>query len=257
MLRQFFFSVAMVGLHLVLGGSSAQAALPKRALELKDALAQPIRFPGVEDQKAPLTEVLEILVKLAGVNKANPLAFAVNEKAFQAEGLTDVSKTEVAAESPLPPMNASLAAVLNKVLSRIPVDSGATYVVRPDAIEITTQAAVLKEFYAPGTRERRYPLVVASFENKPLDDALKELAQQTGKNVILDLRTGKEGRTPITGDFMNVPLDNAVFLLADMANLATVRLNPTTLYVTTARNAQAIEKRQQQEQKANAMGDVE
>jgi hypothetical protein len=235
------WSVVVMGLLLALDASPARAAVPKRAVELRDALSQTIRFAGIEDPKATLQDVLDQMVKKANA----PLAFDLNEKAFQTPELPDVGKVEVTANGPLPAMDASLSAVLKKVLSRIPVESGATYVIRSDFIEITTNAAVRKEFYAPHARKPLYPLVIGSFDNKPLDEALKELAKQTSENVILDPRTGKEGKAAVSGDFMNVPLDDAVFLLADMANLAVVRLNLTTFYVTSPRNAQAIEKRRQ------------
>lgn len=237
----------LVGLLVVPADNSAHAAVPKHAAEVRDILSQPFKFSGVDDPKVTLTDVLEMLSKQVQERKCVKLTFNINENAFKTEQVTDVGKSEVANPS-LPPMNVSLDTVLKKVLSRIPVDSGATYVIRADTIEITTNAAVLAEFYAPGVREPRFPLVIAGFENTPLDEAVRELAKQTGKNLILDARFGKDARVPVTGDFMNVPLDEAVFLLADMANLASVRINPATLYITSPKNAKAVEKRQQQEQ---------
>lgn len=235
---------------LVLGDSSAQGALQKRTFEFRDVLAQPFHYEGLDECAVPLGDVLEQLAKRIRASKGVQVTFEVNEQAFLAEKVEGGSKMKLARPA-LPPMDAPLSRVVTTILTRLPCESGATYVIRSDYIEITTNAAVRKEFYGSSKRGSLLPLVVASFNKTPLDDALKELAQLTGKNVILDVRIGKEGKARITADFMNVPLDDSVFLLADMANLAAVRINPSTLYVTTPQNAQAIQKRQQ-EPKAGA-----
>jgi hypothetical protein len=97
-------------------------------------LLQPTRFNGFEaDPKMTLQEALD---KFAD---RFDLDFDVDEAAFRAEGLANVLSTPVA-EEPVPRLLHSLDMVLRQLLSRVPSQSGATYVIGPDGvIEITTQ----------------------------------------------------------------------------------------------------------------------
>jgi tetratricopeptide (TPR) repeat protein len=105
---------------------------PGRALELQEQLAKTINYLGLDDPKATLVEALEQL------SKAYNVVFDINEKAFGFENVKEVGKTEVAQPNAIPPMKATLATVLRKILSRVPVPSGATWIIRRDTIEITT-----------------------------------------------------------------------------------------------------------------------
>jgi hypothetical protein len=138
-------------------------------------------------------------------------------------------------------MKSSLGTVLKKVLSRIPVPSGATYLIRKDTIEITTVAAVRAELGLPDNRDL-LPLVWETFENKPLPAALAKLGEASGFNVVVDGRVVEQVRkVEVTTRFANVPVDTAVQVLADMAGMASVRLD-NVLYVTTAENAARLAK---------------
>src|SRR5437660_3328447 len=107
-------------------------------------------------------------------------------------------------------------------------------IVRSKHYEITTRAAMMKEFY-PGRRSDEFlpPLAHGIFKEVPLDRALKELTDLSGGNVVLDHPGAKDAvKTQITAEFSNVPLDTAVTLLADMAGLKTVTVD-RVIYVTT------------------------
>jgi tetratricopeptide (TPR) repeat protein len=106
--------------------------MPARAFELQKLLATPVHFEGLDDPKTTLLEALDALAKKYQVT------FDVNEKAFKFENVMDVLKTEVAQPNPIPPMKTTLATVLRKILARVPVGSGATWLIRRDVIEITT-----------------------------------------------------------------------------------------------------------------------
>jgi hypothetical protein len=110
-----------------------------RSYELRKILSEPISFKGVDDPKTTLEEALDALGKTCNVT------FDVNEKAFAFEQLKDVLKTEVAQPTPIPEMKATLATVLREILARVPVGSGATWVIRKDVIEITTQTFLAVE----------------------------------------------------------------------------------------------------------------
>src|SRR5262249_37439850 len=113
--------------------------------------------------------------------------------------------------------------VLQLLLDQL--NANATYLVRPGHIEITTVRAAAPEAQT----------VRARFVNLPLEDALRELSQQTGINIILDARA-KEGRKSVTMSFApDTSLVTAVGLLADAHGLR-VRVIDRSLYVTTPGN---------------------
>ncbi len=167
----------------------------------------------------------------------------------------DVGSSLVAIK-PIPKMTrVRLSTVLNKILARVPSSTGATYVLRRDGIEITTEGAKVAEFrnasehLPPGLTEDRdpngpppapIPLVQAEFDKKSLDEALKELADATEHNVLLDPRAAEKAK-PVTATLINVPLDTAVDLLANMSGLQVVSRD-RVLYVTTKDNADAMQK---------------
>jgi RNA polymerase sigma factor (sigma-70 family) len=213
-------------------------AMSRRTLELRDKPASPVKFDGWEnDPKSTLQEALDHLADRFD------LTFDVNEAAFKAEMVEDVLAKPVA-KKPIPKMiNVRLETVLRKILARIPARSGATFLIREDTIELPTVAAVRAELGVEGERPLP-PLATASFHDTPLEDALRELAQITECNIVLDARAGEAAQTPVSSNLANVPVDTAVRVLADMANLELVRLD-NVLYVTTRENAARLRKEQE------------
>jgi hypothetical protein len=141
---------------------------------------------------------------------------------------------------PLPPLKAvSVAYVLQKVLDHVP-NTDATYVNRGHFIEITTKEAREAEVSPDPDRGTKFPLVTADFAKQPLEDALKELSKVTGYNIVLDARAGDKARAQMTADLVDVPLDTAVRILADMADLKAVLLD-NVLYVTAKENAENLQ----------------
>ena len=69
-----------------------------------------------------------------------------------------------------------------------------------------------------------------------LSKALKRLARETGTNLVVDPRVGKDAQMPVTLQMEDVPLETAVRLMAEMVNLKPLRVG-NTLYVTTKTNA--------------------
>jgi type II secretory pathway component HofQ len=98
------------------------------------------------------------------------------------------------------------------------------------------------EFYPNlGPDDFRPPLVIASFKKVPLEEALEKLARTHDVNIVLDVRAGEAARAPVSADLTNVPLDTAVWLLADMAGLKSLR-RENVVYVTTPANAAALQR---------------
>ncbi len=203
--------------------------------EMGKKLEGPVTFPGVDDPKTKLSDVLDDL------GTTHDMVFNVNERAFQAEGLKDVLSTPLVSEGkPLPRLkNVSLNTVLRKILSRIPSTSGATIINRGDEIEITTLDAFKASVFLDPERSSPFPLVRVEISKQPLEEALRELVEESGFNIVLDAHAGEKVKAEVAGSFNSVPLDTAVRILADMADLKPVLLD-NVLYVTTKENARAL-----------------
>jgi RNA polymerase sigma factor (sigma-70 family) len=79
----------------------------------------------------------------------------------------------------------------------------------------------------------------------PLEEALRELAEQTGANIVVDVRLKEKSMTPVSASMQHVPLETAVRLLADMADVKAVALE-NVLYVTTKENADKLLREQRE-----------
>jgi RNA polymerase sigma factor (sigma-70 family) len=210
-------------------GDAAKPPPPAKDWSL--SLKEKAKFGGIDDPKATLLDALDQMAKI------HDLTFYINEKAFKDDELDQAYKTPIAAENPIPPIErpARLSTVLKRILARVPVPSGATYLIRKDAIEITTEKAVRKELGIPAHRPL-LPLVWADFKDVTIRNALDQLADASDFNVVVDVRVAKKLETNVTIRLANVPVDTAVQMLADMADQEMVRLD-NALYVTSKENA--------------------
>ena len=210
----------------------------KRAKNFRDALNQEIEFNGLNDPKLTLGEFLEQLSQRYSVT------FMVTEAAFKEESVLDVLGYPIA-EKPLPKMSGvRLKTILGHVLSRLPSVSPGVFIIRRDMIEITTQSAIRAELGHMGN-DPVFPLVHASFKKSSLEDALQELSDSTGFNIVLDTRKLESGKTTamVTANLQNVPVDTAVRILADMSDMRAVLLD-NVLYVTSKENADRLQAEQ-------------
>lgn len=222
------------------------APAPPTPTPLAVRLSRHVKFDGVVDARATLGDVLEQL------NRQFDLPFDVNDRAFKAENTEDVLKTEVGA---IPARKSvRVDALLRRALQKVNVGTGATFSLRDDHVEITTRAAQLAEIWGNDYKGPQLPLVQATFAKVPLEDALRDLAEQTDFTVLLDNRAAEQGHSPVSGKLRNVPLDTAVRFLADMADLRPVH-HDNVLYVTTRENAAAMEARLDRERKPNPTED--
>jgi hypothetical protein len=218
---------------------------PTKTVPLSARLMQTVEFSGLEaDPKETLGEVLDLFTKRYGIT------FTIDDQAFKTEMVDDVRSKPVL-ERPLPRMNrVRLATLLHKLLARVPSQSGTTYLVRRDAIEITTMAKVAAEVWKPNYTGPFLPLLSVSFDKVPLSEALRQLADQSGFNVVLDARAAAAARTPVSMDLLNTPLDTAVGLLADSADLKPFVVD-NLVYVTSRENAAKL----QEERKKQLVND--
>jgi RNA polymerase sigma factor (sigma-70 family) len=220
--------------------------------EMKNTLSRVIKFEGINDPKATLGEFLESL------SDRYDLTFEIKEASFLADNNDkpiDAISTEIAAK-PLPKMaKVSLSRLLNKVLSRVPTTSGATYIIRGDVVEITTKAALRKEFGLTADQPL-LPLVAAGFEKCPLEDALKELSSDSGFSIVLDSNSLDKTKSTVTAEFLSVPIDTAVRLLADTAKMKAVLVD-NVLYVTSKESADQMQAEQEKRKKEALLAEKE
>jgi RNA polymerase sigma factor (sigma-70 family) len=126
---------------------------------------------------------------------------------------------------------------------------GGTYVIRTDYVEITTPEFVRTESWVTGDRTF-VPRVHADFKDVPLDQAVRELAIQSGFTIVLDRHALGDSLMPrVTALLESVCLDTAVEMLANMGGLKAVALD-RTFYITEEENADKLEAQQAQRRAA-------
>jgi hypothetical protein len=233
-------AIGVIGIVVGLAVLSWAAPTPKQPPSIVQKLNQRVNFDGIDDARATLNDALEKLNKLYGVS------FEIDERAFKVDGLMDVGRTEIAQPTPIPAMkNVRLERILRTILRRVPAPSFATFYVRGDYIEITTGSfqsrAIWGAYGGP-----HLPLVNTVLEKAPLEDAVHELADLTDFNIVVDARAGDKAKAAVSARFLNTPLDTALRLLTDMADLRSVHID-NVFYVTTKENAAALEARLEKE----------
>jgi hypothetical protein len=223
------------------GENSAIAALKSEFQELPEMAADPAMKLGLvlKGLSARIEKEFKLRVQ-----------FSINVDAFERENVKEPSEIGIVADKPLlARKNITLDRYLRLILERVtekgPVASGATYLIRRETIEITTNRDLRARIWGdhPGPF---LALVHANIEQKPLEDALKELADQSEHNIVLDARIGDKAKTLVTARFTNLPLDSAVTFLADMADLQPI-LQDNAIYVTTRDAALRWESKQKKE----------
>ncbi len=225
---------------------SPTAEQAKRAREVRKKLAAPINFNGLDDPDTKLSEALDYLNHITG------LTFEVNEQAFKDEMIDDVGNKPlgrgIQKMTGVPPEK-----VLRLILARIFESSRATFVVRGGVVEITTRR------YASPSQWRRViddspdsvgdtlikpqdsvvPQTSIAFDKRELREALQEIADAAGVNVMVDARAQDKATAPVTATVHDADIDTVLKLLADMAGLDTVLVNDV-FYVTTKENAKSL-----------------
>jgi hypothetical protein len=232
-----FLGVVVVG-HQALTGRAEEKAGPP----LSAALRQRIDFPAVEDPNSTFDELLDML------RDRHDLKVEVDDAAFRAIGVENVGATPIAPAGRIikKMRQVPLADVLRKLLERVGTPTGAasaTFLVRRDHIEITTANAAAHEIWGEGYAGPYLPLVQSTFEKQPLEKVLRELADEADFTIVLDSRAEDKAKVPVSGRFRNTPLDTAVRLLADMADLKTFLVD-NVVYVTSKENAAAMEEQE-------------
>lgn len=237
----------------------------ERARSARRALAQYVTVPAI----APNTS-LEDAVKILSEQFKIPID--IDMKAFEAIGVARAQEQPVE----LPKMtNVRLGAVLKRLTAQVRGDQyTGTYLVKPSGVEVTTtyhqwlEAGAdwnppnggtnenLNPFAGPGpapaddapivARElgyfgnlRRMTTVVhVDYERLPLVEALRDLADDTGFDILIDPRVADKAKAPVTLGLNAVWLDNALNLLTEMTDLDWYWMDKVA-FITTKENAKA------------------
>lgn len=225
-------------------GTSDKAA--HSASELRKLLTQPSdKLAKGFDANTPLRDVLEF------VSDSFNVPIRIDYDAFGRQGFADAKNTFEDASIRLRPMKrGTLAQALRDILSQIDLSGDgtlngrATYLVKGADIVVVPFSRIVpddSEMYPNGTsvsKALREPVSV-SVEERPLSDALRELADSAGANIIIDVRLKDKVKTPVTVVLQHVPLETAVRLMADMADVKAVALD-NVMYITAKENAEKL-----------------
>ena len=225
----------------------AEAAPAKDSAEtlsselVAERLKTPREFVGFEDPRTILGEALVLLGDRYGIR------FRIRDEAFVdpvTGGLipnideTPVAEKPIAKQRSVKPAEVLL--TLFAAIKRRHPAVDATYIIRADHVEITTERALCAEVFGKNEAVITPPLVTRVFDKVPLEVALRRLSEDGYEwNVVLDAGIADKTKTPVTARFANAPLDTVVRLLANMADLHMARLD-NVLYVTTKDNAERL-----------------
>ena len=198
-------------------------------------LSQRVNFAGVNDPKLTLDDVLK------GLSTKYNLMFDINARAFANEGLKEPEQSLIAEKEIPPANNVRLETVLRRLLARIPCTSGATFLIRRDSIEITTNQFLWAEVWGQEYDGQHLPLVNLRADKVALNEVLKQLADQSGLNIMYG-GPAEKAATAISVRFTNVPVDTAVRLLAAQTELGFVHRD-NVLLLTTEEKAASLNHR--------------
>jgi RNA polymerase sigma factor (sigma-70 family) len=159
----------------------------------------------------------------------------VDFEAFREEAADAPNIYDTTVRFPPYPRKMTVAQCLRFALANVP-GRKATFVVYRDHIEITT----LK--YARVESKLQQP-ILATFANRKLSQALRELSEMTAASIVIDSRVGDKEDRLVSATFLNdVTLAAALRVLTDMADLKVVVLRGGILYVTTPEHAEGLRK---------------
>jgi type II secretory pathway component GspD/PulD (secretin) len=120
---------------------------------------------------------------------------------------------------------------IRDALQQILAQENLTYVILGEQVLITTEAMSMQ-------RQLKQH-VSLDLDAVPFNQAIKQLARETGANLLVDNKLKKEVETAVSLQIEDVPLDTAVRLLAEAAGLKPVRMG-NVIYLTNKANANEL-----------------
>jgi hypothetical protein len=200
--------------------------------ELRERLDKPIDLLDGIPPNTTLKDALDYLHAEHGLP-----VYYVNSEAFKQIAIANPEEQAVRLA---PVKGTKLGTVMRHILEQIRGDvHTGTFVVHDGSVEITTTYHAQPRNWR-GVARSFAPLVSVELDGESLEEAIQELQDQSGINVVLDSRATDKARKPVKLHLHRVPVDTAVRLLADMFELKPVAMD-NVLYVTTLKNAQVLE----------------
>jgi hypothetical protein len=216
-----------VGLALAAPVPAQDEAQPAKAKAGQDALAalldklhsQEVQLrEGTNINEIPLFELLQDL------SKRYDVPFVINEESFKAENEPNIKEKK-------PTLSATQlrGLTLHQFLTTTLDSMGATYMVKGKTIEIVhpVHAARLTKTAVDQIDDVRkmlaQPLVSFVAKEKPLNEAIAQLADRYDLSVVVSPQAGDARTGFVTARLLNVPAETALELLATQCDLRVVR----------------------------------
>lgn len=232
---------AIAVLALLPQWSTAQETRKDATADLLARLRKPVDLiPG---NTVKLTELADLLTEKYGVNTT------INVSSFTTLVGEAPADSEIAM---LKVKGLPLGATLRQVLS----EKGATYLVRKSHIEIVPIGVAAKEAKIPGidddgTTRLTQPLVSAIYKEKPLNEALADLAEEHDLTVVLAPQAADQKAAFVSARMLNVPADKAIEMLALQADLRVVKKG-SSFFVTSKDHAGELHNEKFEKEKQRA-----
>ena len=208
------------------------------ALALRPGVgAAPISADAKAKAEAPAEKTRRLLDQTVNVEFVDQTLQAVLDQLSEQTKvkfiIDRVALGQVSGDDPDLPVRVKLQDVkLRSAVRSILVQYGLTFVINDDTVIVTTEEAAFHR----QLRQR----VQVSLDDTPLATALKNMGRTSAVNLVLDPRVPKPAReVKVTLDLEEVPLETAVFLIAEMAELKSVRVG-NVLFVTTGERADKL-----------------
>lgn len=245
--------IALFLTGILIGPVSAQPSSSAKPVGLADKLILPF-----SNEKAFSEIPLESALELISLRAEVPILFDPLLKQHASD--TFYPQEPVA----LPKLKDVRLAVIFKMLLE---PLGLTYLVMPDHILITTPSLAVdrtglkRDDIVRGSSRSDAPpaqpeLAQVSASDKPLADVLKQLAELTGRSIILAPQARELSQTPITATIRNAQVEDTVAVVADMAGLTMIKKGGI-LYVTTPEKADEWKERDEESEALKAMRERE
>ena len=198
---------------LLAAPAEPKAEAPNPVEKVRKALSQPVTIK-IDNQ--PLSAAVDMLREKTKLN-------------LVLDGVTIQQQLGFTPDMPNVPVDVDLKDVpVRSALREILDPYGLTYVAIGDTVILTTDDAAM-------SRQLRQRVSV-DMDKVDVADALQKVARDAGVNVLLDSRAAKDAGDKVTLKLEDVPVETAVRLLAEMANLKPVRVG-NVLFVTSKENA--------------------
>lgn len=213
---------------------SRPAALAAVLLVGVTGIAPAAPLPEKPKVESPVEKVRKALDQVLDLDlAAQPLSAALDQLREETKVNFVIDQVTVA-QLGIDPMSApAVTAKLTRVKARTALRNvldqlNLTFVIVGDAVHVTSEEGAVQR----QLRQR----VSLDLSGVTVQAALKQLAKETGVNLLVDAKSAKEAQTAVTLQLDEVPLETAVRLLAESAGLKAARVG-NVLVVTSKAHA--------------------